>query len=175
MAYLVPSFSMFNISTLEIMDVTANYFSGYLPSTMGFSLPNLQELYLSGNRLSGVIPSSITNASKLTELDMGDNFLTGTIPNFGNLRLLQKFWIGGNNLTGDSWRFFASLTNCRYLNLFDVSSNQLSGVLPASIGNLSTSLLEFYAIGCNIGGAIPAEIGNLSSLKYLLLDRNQLT
>ncbi|KAL2538597.1 LRR receptor-like serine/threonine-protein kinase FLS2 [Forsythia ovata] len=168
-------FSMFNISTLEIMDMGGNYFSGYLPSTMGFSLPNLQDLYLDLNRLSGVIPSSITNASKLTKLHMGDNFLTGTIPNFGNLRLLQILWIGGNNLIGDSWRFFASLTNCRYLMLLIASETKLSGVLPASIGNLSNSLHKFNASGCNIKGAIPAEIGNLSSLEYLLLERNQLT
>ncbi|KAL2538640.1 putative LRR receptor-like serine/threonine-protein kinase [Forsythia ovata] len=166
-------FSMFNISTLEIMDMAVNYFSVYLPSTIGFSLPNLEELHLGGNRLSGVIASSITNASKLTELDMGNNFLTGTIPNFGNLRLL--FIIGGNNLTGESSRFFSSLTNYRYLKLFDVSSNQLSGVLPASVGNFSASLQIFSAFGCNIKGVVPAEIGNLSRLEYLLLDSNQLT
>ncbi|KAL2514807.1 LRR receptor-like serine/threonine-protein kinase FLS2 [Forsythia ovata] len=172
---LSGSIPIFNISTLEIMDMAGNYFSGYLPSTMGFSFPNLQGLYLGGNRLSGVIPSSITNASKLTVLDMGDNFLTGTIPNFGNLRLLQIFSIGGNNLTGDSWRFFSSLTNCRYLKVLIAYKTKLSGVLPASIGNLSASLQEFDAFGCNIKGAIPAEIGNLSSLEYLLLERNQLT
>ncbi|KAL2513435.1 putative LRR receptor-like serine/threonine-protein kinase [Abeliophyllum distichum] len=168
-------FSMFNISTLEIIDMGGNYFSGYLPSMMGFSLPNLQELYLGINRLSGVIPSSITNASKLTALDTGTNFLTGTIPNFGSLRLLQIFSIGGNNLIGDSWRFFSSLTNCRYLKFLVVSETKLSGVLPASIGNLSASFQRFSAFGCNIKGAIPAEIGNLSSLEYLLLDSNQLT
>ncbi|KAL2538730.1 LRR receptor-like serine/threonine-protein kinase FLS2 [Forsythia ovata] len=169
-------FSMFNLSTLEILGMGDNYFSGYLPSTMGFSLPDLEELYLGGNRLSGVIPSFITNASKLINLDMTDNFLTGTIPNFGNLRLLQKFSIAENNLTGDSWTFFSSLTNCRYLNFFDVTSNQqIFEFLPASIGNLSASLQEFSAFGCNIKGAIPAAIGNLSSLGYLLLGRNQLT
>ncbi|KAL2538619.1 LRR receptor-like serine/threonine-protein kinase FLS2 [Forsythia ovata] len=168
-------FSMFNISTLEIMDVGGNYFSGHLPSTIGFSLPDLEELYLGGNRLSGVIPSSFTNASKLTILDMDNNFLTGTIPNIGNLRLLQKFFIGGNNLTGDSSRFFSSLINCRYLKQFSVCSTQLSGVLPASIGNLSDSLQKFNAFRCYIAGAIPADIGNLSSLEYLFLGGNQLT
>ncbi|KAL2538656.1 putative LRR receptor-like serine/threonine-protein kinase [Forsythia ovata] len=121
-------FSMFNISTLEIVDMDGNYFSGYLPSMMGFSLPDLEVLYLSGNRLSGVIPSSITNASKLTKLDMQDNFLTGPIPNFGDLRLLQKFSIAENNLTGDSWRFFYSITNCRYLKFLKAFETKLSGV-----------------------------------------------
>ncbi|KAL2513436.1 LRR receptor-like serine/threonine-protein kinase FLS2 [Abeliophyllum distichum] len=168
-------FSMFNISTLEIMDMGDNYFSGYLPSMMGFSLPDLDAFYLGGNRLSGVIPSSITNASKLTKLDISSNFLTGTIPNFGSLRLLQIFSIGGNNLIGESSRFFSSLTNCRYLKNLEAFETKLIGVLPASIGNLSASLKSFFAYGCNIKSAIPIEIGNLSSLEYLLLDRNQLT
>ncbi|KAL2538632.1 putative LRR receptor-like serine/threonine-protein kinase [Forsythia ovata] len=157
-------FSMFNISTLEILDMGINYFSSNLPSTMGFSLPDVEVLYLGSNRLSGVIPISVTNTSKLTKLSMANNFLTGTIPNFGNSRLLQKFFIGENNLTGESLRFFSSLTNCRYLKFLMVSETKLSGVLPASIGNLSTSIQNFYASGCNIAGAIPVEIGNLSSL-----------
>lgn len=57
--------SMFNISTLLMMGLSFNKFSGHLPSTMGLSLPNLELLHLADNKLSGVIPSSITNSSNL--------------------------------------------------------------------------------------------------------------
>ncbi|KAG8378351.1 hypothetical protein BUALT_Bualt08G0128300 [Buddleja alternifolia] len=171
----VPSF-MFNISTLKYLDLASNHFSGSLLSTigMGLSLLNLEELDLRSNRLSGPIPSYINNASKLTLLQMQNNSFSGYVPNFGNLRLLQKLRIWGNNVTGDL-RFLSSLTNCRYLQVLQISANPLNGVLPTSIGNLSTSLQEFHAAECNIMGAIPSEIGNLSSLRELVLVSNQLT
>ncbi|KAG8378350.1 hypothetical protein BUALT_Bualt08G0128200 [Buddleja alternifolia] len=171
----IPSF-MFNISTLKIMSVQVNHFSGSLPSTigMGLSLLNLENLSLDTNRLSGAIPSYINNASKLTLLQMQNNSFTGYVPNFGNLRLLQNLQIWGNNMIGDL-RFLSSLTNCRYLQKIDISRNPLNGILPNSIGNLSTFLQEFHAGDCNIMGAIPSEIGNLTSLRRLVLVSNQLT
>ncbi|CAI9786690.1 unnamed protein product [Fraxinus pennsylvanica] len=168
-------FSIFNISTLLMMGLSFNNFSGHLPSTMGLSLPNLELLHLADNRLSGVIPSSITNSSKLTIVDMTGNSFIGTIPDFGNLRLLRRLAMGGNNLTGESLRLFSSLTNCQDLEILEVAANKLSGVLPTSIGNLSTSLRILRAFECNISGVIPAEIGNLRSLEDLYLDNNQLT
>ncbi|KAL2513319.1 putative LRR receptor-like serine/threonine-protein kinase [Abeliophyllum distichum] len=168
-------FTMFNISTLLMLGLSNNQFSGHLPSTMGLSLPNLELLHLANNIFSGVIPSSITNSSKLTIVDMTNNSFIGTIPDFGNLRLIQRLLIGGNNLTGESSKFFSSLINCPYLEIFEVSANQLNGVLPTSIGNLSTSLRIFSAFECNISGFIPAEIGNLRSLEDLYLYSNQLT
>ncbi|KAL2538752.1 putative LRR receptor-like serine/threonine-protein kinase [Forsythia ovata] len=110
---------------------------------------------------------------------MGPNVLTGVVPNFGNLRLLKRLLIEENNLTGESsgleLRFFSSLTNCRYLELIEVSLNQLNGILSASIGNFSISLQVFRTFGCHIKAAIPDEIGNLSSLADLYSDSNQLT
>ncbi|KAL2538738.1 Leucine-rich repeat protein kinase family protein [Forsythia ovata] len=179
-AYLAPSpFPCSILSTMNMMELSANQFLGLLPSTIGLSLPNLEELYLGDNRLTGVIPCSVTDASILTILNMGPNVLTGAVPNFGNLRLLKRLLIEENNLTGESsgleLRFFSLLTNCRYLELIEVSLNQLNGILPASIGNFSISLQVFRTFGCHIKAAIPDEIGNLSSLADLYSDSNQLT
>ncbi|KAL8482306.1 hypothetical protein ACS0TY_028466 [Phlomoides rotata] len=177
---IIPS-STFNISTLKALYLSRNLLEGTLPSTMGISLSNLEELHLSENRLSGPIPTSITNASKLTVLELQINSFTGPIPDFGDLRQLQKLRIWENNLTGtesttQELGFFSSLTNCRYLKDLELSNNPLNGILPASsIGNFSTSLLTFWAHGCNINGVIPPEIGNLSSLISLYLDENQMT
>ncbi|KAH6775018.1 hypothetical protein C2S52_012579 [Perilla frutescens var. hirtella] len=178
----IPS-SIFNISTLKILGLQQNLFSGSLPPTMGLSLVNLEELYLYFNRLSGEIPSSINNASKLTMLELNRNLFTGSIPDFGSLRLLRVLRLWENNLTGaraesptQELRFLSSLTNCRDLERLEISKNSLlNGMLPVSIGNLSTSLVTFAASNCGIRGVIPSGIGNLSSLQVLDLSENQLT
>ncbi|KAM7519129.1 hypothetical protein LguiB_018091 [Lonicera macranthoides] len=84
-----------------------------------------------------------------------------------------------NNLTGEvstmELRFFNSLTNCKNLEVLEISLYQFNGILPASIMNLSTSFCVFEAFGCQIKGEVPIGIGNLSGLTTLLLDSNELT
>ncbi|KAG8378361.1 hypothetical protein BUALT_Bualt08G0129400 [Buddleja alternifolia] len=171
----IPSF-LFNISTLKILCLASNHFSGSVPSTigMGLSLFNLEQLYLADNRLTGAIPTYINNASKLILLEINSNLFSGPVPSFGNLRLLRILGIWENNLTGDL-RFISSLTNCRHLQALEISINPLNGILPTSVGNLSTSLQDFRVDECNITGPIPFEIGNLTGLRVLSLTLNQLT
>lgn len=131
---IIPS--IFNISTMVMMDLSQNHFTGNLSSTTGLSLPSLRELYLGTNQLSGEIPSSIVNATNLTIIFLGVNSFAGTVPDFSNLRLLRCLLIGGNNLTGSLSLF----TSCRSLEFLEISENPLHAILPASIGNLSNSL-----------------------------------
>ncbi|XP_052200765.1 probable LRR receptor-like serine/threonine-protein kinase At3g47570 isoform X4 [Diospyros lotus] len=173
-------FQIFNASRAKVIDLADNQLSGYLPSFLGLRLPNLEKLYLDRNKLSGIIPGSIGNASKLTMLEMRDNSFRGSIPDtVGNLRLLDCLDLSENNLTRESstleLRFFTSLANCRRLKHLVISLNQFNGIIPASIGNLSTSLLELEAFGCKLMGEIPSGIGNLSSLGFIRLDSNELT
>nr|GLL44369.1 receptor kinase-like protein Xa21 [Ipomoea trifida] len=167
-------FEIFNISTLKSIDLTFNHFSGHLPSSFGLWLPKLEELYLGDNQLKGFIPSSISNASKLSTISITSNNFTGSLPNLSNLRQLRRLLAAGNNITGNL-EFLSSLANCRYLELIEVSLNQFNGVLPNSLGNLSTSLKHFRAFGCGIKGVIPTSIGNLTGLTEISLDSNELT
>ncbi|XP_015059708.2 LRR receptor-like serine/threonine-protein kinase FLS2 isoform X1 [Solanum pennellii] len=175
---VIPS-EVFNISTLQILDLNRNRLTGTLPSGLGLQFPNLQELYLGENELTGSIPSSISNASQLATIYMSLNSFTGSIPNLGNLRLLKRLFLAENNLTeGTSkgeLKFLSYLTNCRHLETVDVSLNQLNGVLPSSLGNLSASLQIFSAFGSKIKGTIPVGVGNLTSLTGMYLDSNELT
>eukprot|EP00261_Vitis_vinifera_P023292 XP_010655183.2 PREDICTED: LRR receptor-like serine/threonine-protein kinase EFR [Vitis vinifera] len=175
----IPS-AIFNISSLQEIALTYNSLSGNLPPNFGSYLPNLENLILEINWLSGIIPSSIGNASKLRSLDFGYNMLTGSIPHaLGSLRFLERLNLGVNNLKGESYiqelSFLTSLTNCKRLRILYLSFNPLIGILPISIGNLSTSLQRFEANTCKLKGNIPTEIGNLSNLYLLSLNNNDLT
>ncbi|XP_042034612.1 probable LRR receptor-like serine/threonine-protein kinase At3g47570 [Salvia splendens] len=172
-------FEMGNMSMLKELYLDGNNFQGTLPSNMGISLLNLELLYLSTNRLNGPIPSTIKNASKLMEVDMGYNSFIGSIPDLGNLKHLQMLMLEQNHLSGEEsstqeLTFLSSLTKCRNLKYLAVSDNSLNGILPASIGNFSSSLQSIWLQNSHIVGAIPSEIGNLSSVLFIDLGGNHL-
>lgn len=82
------------MSSLLILVVDNNHFSGPLPLAMWNTLPNIQCLHASDNEFTGVIPSSIFNASNLLLLSLSDNSFSGPIPStLGNLRVLQDFFL----------------------------------------------------------------------------------
>ncbi|MBA0603938.1 hypothetical protein Gorai_025080, partial [Gossypium raimondii] len=141
---------------------------------------NLEELHLWGNNLSGNIPESISNVSKLRNIALMANSFSGHIPNsLGNLTFLEELRLWKNNLTIETnsngeWSFFASLLNCKYLKVLDLSVNPLKGVLPTSISNLSETLQVFSCGDCRIEGTIPTEIGRLNNAMILELTNNEL-
>ncbi|KAF3668787.1 putative LRR receptor-like serine/threonine-protein kinase-like [Capsicum annuum] len=172
--------AIFNISSLEIIAFNFNNLSGRIPRTTGLQdLPNLQALQLGHIQLEGEIPLFITNASKLEILELEWNFLTGTIPtNFGNLHELQILFLHNNQLTNEprehELRFFNSLVECRMLRYLEVGFNPLNGVLPKSIGNLSSTIEKLYIEGAHINGGIATGIGNMSGFTTLALGENNL-
>nr|XP_033511045.1 LRR receptor-like serine/threonine-protein kinase EFR [Nicotiana tomentosiformis] len=168
---------IFNISSLRLVDLSANNLSGTLPSNLGSILPNIESLYLSAlTNLVGTIPHSISNCSKLIILELSYNKLTGLIPiTLGYLTHRRYLTLQGNNLISDSsLSFLTYLTNCRDLKFLSVSLNPLKGMLPPSVGNLSTSLTKVSARDCKIKGRIPNEVGNLSSLFEFDISGNDL-
>ena len=55
-----------------------------------------------------------------------------------------------------------------------LDSNQLSGLIPPELGNLS-NLQNLFLHSNQLSGSIPPELGNLSNLQGLLLHSNQLS
>ncbi|KAB2627433.1 LRR receptor-like serine/threonine-protein kinase [Pyrus ussuriensis x Pyrus communis] len=167
-------------TTLTEISLVGNQLSGSLPADIGLGIPNLKWIVVGMNKLSGVIPNSISNASKLTYVDMTDNSFSGFIPNkLCALTNLEYLGLYQNNLTVDTstpeLNILSCFTNLRYLRVFILGRNPLNSPLPISFRNLSTSLQKLSLSEGKLKGSIPNEIGNLSSLIYLNLELNQLS
>jgi Leucine-rich repeat (LRR) protein len=167
----IPS-CLYNMSSLTTLSLALNNFNGSLPLNMFYTLPNLQYFGIALNQISGPIPPSIINrSSAFTLFDISTNHFVGQVPSLGRLKDLQTLNLELNNLGDNSTKdleFLKSLTNCSKLEKLSISYNNFGGILPNSIGNLSTELKQLY-LGYNmISGKIPAELGHLVGL--ILLD-----
>ena len=79
-------------------------------------------------------------------------------------------YLSSNQLTGEIPAELGSLTNVEVLALHN---NRLTGEIPAELGNL-TNLERLFLTGNQLTGEIPAELGNLTNLERLFLSGNQL-
>jgi hypothetical protein len=77
----------------------------------------------------------------------------------------------GFNLSGSIPASLGNLSSLTYLNLMQ---NQLTGNIPSSIGNL-TKLLELHLSSNQLSGSIPPSLGNLTNLTWIHLTGNQLS
>ena len=79
--------------------------------------------------------------------------------------------LSANELSGEIPAELGNLANLSYLNL-DV--NELSGEIPAELGDLA-NLQELSLLGNGLSGEIPAELGDLTNLQLLYLSANELS
>ena len=118
---------------------------------------------------SGVTTDS---AGHVTELNLSNNNLIGTIPaEVGQLVNLAQLYLRLNALSGPIPAEVGQLTQLRRLNL---NYNALSGPIPAEVGQL-TQLQYLYLQGNALSGPIPAEVGRLTQLQLLDLHNNDLS
>uniref|UniRef100_A0A0D9XT95 Leucine-rich repeat-containing N-terminal plant-type domain-containing protein n=1 Tax=Leersia perrieri TaxID=77586 RepID=A0A0D9XT95_9ORYZ len=183
---MFPSFFQASNSH-EVMDLSRNKFTGILPMWFG-DLTELQFLRLSYNMFSGNIPPNIGNLSDLSVLDIAGNSFSGALPlSLINLTAMTTkctsrqaintwSWVGYLNLpvvTKHQERYYGY----RDLSLetsIDLSSNQLSGVIPEWI--VSLDALNNLNLSFNyLSGKIPEKLGIIKSLESLDLSRNKLS
>ncbi|KAM7481228.1 hypothetical protein LguiB_005811 [Lonicera macranthoides] len=136
------------------------------------NLTDLKELDLSEVDISSQLPENLGNLTSLRSLTLENCRLYGefstAIFHLPNLEILSAR--GNENLTGSLPEFHRN-SPLKILLLYNTS---FSGVLPYSIGNLSSlSLLDLGF--CQFSSYLPASFNNLTLLTYLFLDHNQLS
>ncbi|KAI7741071.1 hypothetical protein M8C21_006473, partial [Ambrosia artemisiifolia] len=175
---MIPS-SLYNLTSLRDLSLSDNQISGDLPKDIGLLLPNLELFQIAENRFTGTIPFSFSNCSNLIHLNLGANFFTGKVSidfrHMPNLWVLALYANSLGSLQPDEMNFIDSMANCSKLQMLLLQENRLRGVLPISIGNLS-SQLKILSINANLlYGSLPSGIGNYVKLEGLSMELNQFT
>uniref|UniRef100_J3N1U8 Receptor kinase-like protein Xa21 n=1 Tax=Oryza brachyantha TaxID=4533 RepID=J3N1U8_ORYBR len=171
--------SLFNISSVEKFNLGSNQLTGSLPHDIGSTLPNLKQFGVFYNQFKGPIPPSFSNISQLEKLILHGNKFQGQIPpDIGIRGYLTVFEVGNNELQATEprdWDFMTSLANCSNLQQLNFQLNNLSGILPYSVANLSGELEWILMGGNKITGTIPSGFGRFQKLTVLELADNLFT
>eukprot|EP01018_Ginkgo_biloba_P023838 Gb_27191 [translate_table: standard] len=168
----VPS-EITNLSALRSLNISNNMFNGSLPANIS-KLKNLEMLDAYNNNLTQPrLPRKINRLRKLKHLDLGGNYISGSIPGeYGKLKKLKYLSLAGNRLTG---RIPGELGNLKKLQKLLLGYfNAFIGGIPAELGNLS-KLVYLDMASCYLDGTIPWELGNLENLNSLFLHSNHLS
>ncbi|XVE89965.1 hypothetical protein DITRI_Ditri20bG0038800 [Diplodiscus trichospermus] len=180
----------------KLVDLRSNRFTGPLP----IILPDVATLFFSNNSFSGSLSHFLCDYSlgepKLFLLQLETNLLSGEIPDcwlkWQGIRVLN---MGNNNLTGkipDSLGYLGfmflnlrnnklsgelplTLQNNTDLFMLDVGENQLSGNIPKWIGESLPNLVILSLRSNHFDGHIPEELCELGSLQILDLGDNKIS
>ncbi|XP_047940762.1 receptor-like protein EIX1 [Salvia hispanica] len=135
------------LESLQILDLARNELNGSVPDLRAFSA--LTEVYLGENNFTGSIPLSIGQLSELQVLDLSSNSLNGVVSesHFDKLGKLKKLDLSFNSLIlhfAPNWR----------------PTFQLDSIFLA---------------GCNVGPSFPEWIQTQRTFSYLDLSRANIT
>ncbi|RCV35413.1 hypothetical protein SETIT_7G237800v2 [Setaria italica] len=120
----------------------------------------------------GAIPAELQNLTRLTNLNLAQNYLTGPLPSFlGKLTAMQYMSLGINSLSGSVPKELGNLTNLVSLSF---SSNNLNGSLPLELGNL-VKLEQLYIDSAGLSGSLPSSLSSLTRMKILWASDNDFT
>ena len=119
------------------------------------------ELALGENGLTGSLPPALGSLASLERLSLWGNELTGPIPGeLGNLANLERVALYRNGLTGPIPGELRNLVRLERLSLW---GNELTGPVPAWLGNLTR--LQRLDLCCNaLAGRVPGSLGSLPDL-----------
>ncbi|KAH7854375.1 hypothetical protein Vadar_013072 [Vaccinium darrowii] len=125
-------------SDLLVMRLSSNKLSGILPSYFG-NFASLEELQLNNNSFYGELPLTLRNCSSLIVLNLGENGFSGSIPRWIDDLPLSVLRLHQNMFSD---RIPSELCQMSRLQIVDFGNNHLSGPIPHCFGNLSGMILD---------------------------------
>ncbi|KAG8492432.1 hypothetical protein CXB51_009735 [Gossypium anomalum] len=154
--------------TLTALNLADNNFLGSLGS-----LTSLEMLSLRGNKFSGELPSSLQNCTKLKFLDLSDNELSGEIPMWIGQRLSSLVFLSlqRNQFRG---RIPHQLCGLKYLQILDLSVNKISDTIPPCLNNF-TSMAKKVSLDPRIEHHLLDEVSSLWFIQLRYVDEALLT
>lgn len=186
-------------SNLTTLDLRNNKLSGTVPRWIGM-LVNLQALLLAGNNLHGQIPHELCQLQDIDILDLSYNHLSGDIltcfsnMSFGirnitkdNYGLNDYFWMITYGylqeiyadtdqvqvLVKNQYLSYAGRIR-RLMSGLDLSCNNLSGIIPLELGELTHVQALNLSHNC-LTGFIPSTFSNMKAVEGLDLSFNNLS
>jgi len=136
-----------DLVNLQELNLAENNFEGTIPVELN-DLTNLR--FLSLQREGGVLGSSDIGIDQGKSSFKGVG-LTGTLPAFDKLTRITELYLGVNGLTGSiPYNFLGGVGNKALQIKIDLTSNMLTGSLPASLTQFDK--LSLYASGNRLSG-----------------------
>ncbi|XP_076946451.1 uncharacterized protein LOC143617953 [Bidens hawaiensis] len=132
----------------------------------------LEELVLSNASIVGPLPTWLRLLPNIPIFDLSHNKLTGPLMNLPSVSIKYsegELYLQDNLFTGFSPRWLCKMT---YLKVLDISRNRLNGKIPECVWNLS--LTAMLLSSNRLSGVIPSSLGRISSLVWLQLNDNNL-
>ncbi|VVA29382.1 PREDICTED: probable [Prunus dulcis] len=130
---------------------------------------HVQSIFLVGQELDGVLPPALVKLPYIKQLNLGQNYLSGSIPSKWTSTKLEFLVLSVNNLSGPIPSYLGNIVTLQALAL---ESNLFSGTIPPELGKLinmerflaiaNPCSKEQYSVHINCGGK-QATIG---SIKY---------
>ncbi|MCB9556290.1 MAG: leucine-rich repeat domain-containing protein [Deltaproteobacteria bacterium] len=155
------------IGHVDWIDLTNNNLSGSLPDQLA-ALTKMSDLVLPQNRLTGGIPSALASLP-IDRLQLNGNQLSGALPKWLDRLPLAVLELQNNSFSG---AIPASLAKVPSLTVLHLQNNRLSGVIPDLSG---LSQLQQLGLGNNtLDGPLPTGLGDLLKLVHLDVGDNAL-
>ncbi|EOA19860.1 hypothetical protein CARUB_v10000111mg [Capsella rubella] len=166
-------------ATPDFLDLSSNNLSGNLPNfTSAFS--RLSVLSIRNNSVAGSLPSlwDDSGVSQFSVIDLSSNKFSGSIPqSFFTFKSLRSLNLSMNNLEGpipfrgSRASELLALSFYPQMELLDLSTNSLTGVLPGDIGTME-KIRVLNLANNKLSGELPSDLNKLSDVESLDLSNN---